>query len=78
MGVVSMDGERTENKSLEGKPGGRSKNGRPKFRWMIDVKFGRRPDLKGCIAKEVCYLDRVAYIGSVIHTVCGKWENVRT
>ena len=39
LGVVSKYGERTENRLLEGKPGGRNKMGRPKFRWMIDVKL---------------------------------------
>ena len=39
MDVVSKEGERTENRLLEGKSGGRSKKGRPKFRWMIAVKL---------------------------------------
>jgi hypothetical protein len=38
-GVLRMDGERVEKKLLEDKPGGRSKEGRRRCRWMIKVKF---------------------------------------
>jgi hypothetical protein len=39
LGIVRKDGERAENVLLEGKPGGRSKKGRPKFRLITDVKL---------------------------------------
>jgi hypothetical protein len=38
-GVLRMDGERVEKRVLEDKSGGRSKEGKPRGRWMIEVKL---------------------------------------
>lgn len=39
---VRTDGERTEQKSLQGKPEGRRNRRRPKFRWVGDVELDLR------------------------------------
>jgi hypothetical protein len=42
LGHVRMDGARVVKKSLEGKPGGGRKKGRPRLRWIDDVESDLR------------------------------------